>query len=144
MFTSGGRGQRRSPYCCHRWARWGMDGRLVCHGWPDMLFFTKLSGNRNPQLRELEHFLLVWGKISAVWQCLVLRDWKKNILHHIFLVPHCTGMSIVCLNSASPIPHPSTAAVTIISLFLALHHGVFFLIFLATFLIHSPCLSESL
>lgn len=59
--------KRRRPYCCHRWARWEMDGRLVRHGWPDMLFFTKLSRNRNLQLGGRRAFRVGGGKIIRGW-----------------------------------------------------------------------------
>lgn len=95
-----------------------MDGRLVCHGWPDMLFFTKLSGNRKPTAEGSRAFSVgLEGSVCSLTVFGAERPEKKSPPH--VPGPHWTAASF------SPPGFPFSPA---------LQHAVFLcLIFLAAF-----------
>lgn len=81
--------ERQSSYWCHRWVKWGLDGRLVFHGWPGVLFSYQA-------VRKLEAYgsenwnISVWGKnwaAGTVFQC--CKTGKKNIRPHVLCSNNC-------------------------------------------------------
>lgn len=73
-----------------------MDGRLVRHGWPNMLFFTKLSRNRHLQLGARKAFRVSEGKIirdwtvsGEIWTCFLICA-RSRIWFNCFFPPVST------------------------------------------------------